>query len=116
MEGYEEDDEAASGGMFEGGAESCDTEPTCGVCLDPVAERGEVEGCVHLFCFGCIEQWAKVHDPPQCPMCKIAFTRILKHVAVDPLDLLLADEDDPAPRAAPTVVNVGPQPRASRPG
>jgi hypothetical protein len=70
-------------------------------------------------------------------MCKQGFSEILKHPPVvraarialvatvlilamceqDPLDKLLGDDDDDefaARRPAPTVVNVGPQPRASR--
>ena len=106
------------GMMFEGGADDSALAEGCGICLEPVAQRGEIEGCSHLYCFGCIEKWAESQQPTRakpatCPMCKVGFTQLLKHEPIDPLDLVLGDDEEDAERhrPAPTVVPIGPQPR-----
>ena len=32
----------------------------CGICFDEVSVRGVISSCNHIYCFDCIEQWAKV--------------------------------------------------------
>jgi hypothetical protein len=33
-----------------------------------------ISGCLHTFCFNCIEKWAEREN--SCPLCKIRFTKI----------------------------------------
>lgn len=52
---------------------------TCGICLEEVKERGEMNSCSHSFCYKCIEEWAKVTN--LCPVCKKEFTKLVKRDA-----------------------------------
>ena len=38
------------------------------------ADLASINGCDHLFCFECIEQWAEREN--SCPLCKCRFTKI----------------------------------------
>ena len=48
----------------------------CCICLDvPTSfELAKIDGCSHLYCFSCIEEWAKRENT--CPQCKTRFTEI----------------------------------------
>jgi len=43
----------------------------CDVDCDDLAG---ISGCLHTFCFNCIEKWAEREN--SCPLCKIRFTKI----------------------------------------
>lgn len=49
------------------------TEP-CAICLGVLTKVSAINGCVHVFCFDCIDEWAK--NTNTCPMCKSEFTKI----------------------------------------
>lgn len=36
----------------------------CGICFESVTFRGKINHCDHLFCYDCIERWAKVTTDP----------------------------------------------------
>lgn len=62
------------------GTKDCQREkakkPSCCICIeepDP-ADLATVNGCEHLFCFGCIEKWADRENT--CPLCKERFSEI----------------------------------------
>jgi hypothetical protein len=38
------------------------------------ADLASINGCEHMFCFGCIEKWADRENT--CPLCKQRFTKI----------------------------------------
>lgn len=40
----------------------------CGICMEPVKQRGLLDSCGHVFCFGCIMKWCKRCSA--CPHCK----------------------------------------------
>jgi hypothetical protein len=46
----------------------------CAICLEIIIthQRATLDGCIHEFCFTCIERWGKVTS--SCPCCKAAFT------------------------------------------
>jgi len=48
----------------------------CCICLDVpnISEASSLNGCAHVFCFGCIEKWAEREN--SCPLCKNRFTKI----------------------------------------
>jgi hypothetical protein len=43
---------------------STETTPTeaedCTICMENIKELAKLDGCEHNFCFGCINEWAKV--------------------------------------------------------
>eukprot|EP00586_Coscinodiscus_wailesii_P020307 CAMPEP_0172501846 /NCGR_PEP_ID=MMETSP1066-20121228/154118_1 /TAXON_ID=671091 /ORGANISM="Coscinodiscus wailesii, Strain CCMP2513" /LENGTH=405 /DNA_ID=CAMNT_0013276861 /DNA_START=286 /DNA_END=1503 /DNA_ORIENTATION=+ len=56
----------------------------CCICLDEPGQNevATVNGCAHVFCFGCIEKWSEREN--SCPLCKSRFTkieRVHKHTA-----------------------------------
>jgi hypothetical protein len=83
------------GGCFEGGAAVGDFEATdCGICLEPIGDRGEI-ACDHLFCFTCIERWAAQSRGRggECPVCKVKFRSIVKRDQLQrELDALVGEE------------------------
>lgn len=46
----------------------------CIICLETIQTRGEIDSCVHQFCFSCILKWSKVTN--SCPVCKRNFLEI----------------------------------------
>jgi hypothetical protein len=48
----------------------------CGICLDIVNIRGNLDCCTHAFCFECIETWMKTANI--CPMCKATVKKLTK--------------------------------------
>lgn len=46
----------------------------CTICLQEMHKEATISGCVHTFCFECIEEWAK--NTNTCPMCKCEFNNI----------------------------------------
>ncbi len=46
----------------------------CTICLQAMHKEASISGCVHTFCFECIEEWAK--NTNTCPMCKCEFNKI----------------------------------------
>ena len=48
----------------------------CCICMDDVDKKdlASISGCIHRFCFGCIEKWAEQEN--KCPLCKKRFSRI----------------------------------------
>jgi len=49
------------------------TEP-CAICLGVLTKVSAINGCLHVFCFDCIDEWSK--NTNTCPMCKSEFTKI----------------------------------------
>lgn len=49
------------------------TDP-CVICLGVLTKVSAINGCLHVFCFDCIDEWAK--NTNTCPMCKSEFTKI----------------------------------------
>jgi hypothetical protein len=49
---------------------------TCCICMSEPepADLASINGCEHMFCFGCIEKWADRENT--CPLCKQRFTKI----------------------------------------
>jgi len=61
------------------GLKSDPDEPSdCCICMcEPEKEEAAgVDGCEHVFCFGCIEKWAERENT--CPLCKNRFTNIAR--------------------------------------
>eukprot|EP01138_Halocafeteria_seosinensis_P010880 gb/GECG01011113.1/.p1 GENE.gb/GECG01011113.1/~~gb/GECG01011113.1/.p1 ORF type:complete len:441 (+),score=71.99 gb/GECG01011113.1/:1-1323(+) len=56
------------------GTNAASDSDTCCICLEPITELGKINGCSHLFCYQCIEEWSKVTN--LCPLCKVKFTQI----------------------------------------
>ena len=48
----------------------------CCICMEAVEPKdvAKIDGCDHLFCFGCIEKWSEREN--KCPLCKARFNRI----------------------------------------
>ena len=46
-------------------------EDTCAICLDSASSPAKLDSCIHVFCFECINQWAKIKL--ECPYCKVEF-------------------------------------------
>lgn len=53
----------------------------CPICLDTVDNAAYVDICFHVFCFGCIQEWAAM--TAACPLCRWPFNRILHTVRAD---------------------------------
>jgi hypothetical protein len=53
-----------------------DSSKTCCICMDvpELKDAATVNGCAHIFCFGCIEKWADRENT--CPLCKVRFGKI----------------------------------------
>lgn len=49
---------------------------SCCICMCDVDcdDLAGISGCLHTFCFSCIERWAEREN--SCPLCKIRFTKI----------------------------------------
>lgn len=50
---------------------------TCAICLDApssMTEVASIDGCIHRFCFDCIDKWARTEN--KCPCCKARFRTI----------------------------------------
>lgn len=58
--------------------DECSDAGSCCICMsDPEeGERSSIDGCDHIFCFGCIEQWSEREN--SCPLCKVRFNRITR--------------------------------------
>ena len=53
----------------------------CGICMNEVEFQGEIDSCLHVFCFDCVKEWAQVSDiqiENTCPLCKLRFNTITK--------------------------------------
>ena len=63
-------------------------ENLCGICFEIVTDfsRGAIE-CGHLFCFRCIERWARATNV--CPVCK---TRIRRITGTDGRQVLIHED------------------------
>jgi hypothetical protein len=48
----------------------------CGICYEKITVQGKPNACDHIFCFPCLQTWAKTANV--CPMCKRDFQRIEK--------------------------------------
>lgn len=53
----------------------------CPICLARQENRAFTDGCMHRFCFTCIQEWSKVRAV--CPLCKQPFTSIIHNVRSD---------------------------------
>mmetsp|Transcript_8616 Transcript_8616/g.12521 ORF Transcript_8616/g.12521 Transcript_8616/m.12521 type:complete len:739 (-) Transcript_8616:1056-3272(-) len=73
------------------------SDQSCCICLDvpDLTELSSINGCAHLFCFGCIEKWADRENT--CPLCKNRFTKI-DRVHKQPLKRKRKGEGNPGPR------------------
>lgn len=51
-------------------------EKKCCICLEEPSSQdiSTINGCAHIFCFGCIEKWSEREN--SCPLCKNRFTKI----------------------------------------
>jgi len=49
---------------------------SCCICMNDFepGESAKINGCDHMFCFGCIEKWAEREN--SCPLCKARFNKI----------------------------------------
>lgn len=54
--------------------------PIC-YCEMEVKTQAKIEGCIHLFCFECIKEWATKQENT-CPLCKKRFN-LIKHINED---------------------------------
>uniref|UniRef100_A0A8V5GMJ0 RING-type E3 ubiquitin transferase n=1 Tax=Melopsittacus undulatus TaxID=13146 RepID=A0A8V5GMJ0_MELUD len=45
----------------------------CTICMSNISDAAYVDGCLHSFCFGCIQQWAVRRAV--CPLCRRPFDR-----------------------------------------
>ena len=54
---------------------SISNEP-CAICYEMITFRGKIDSCDHMFCFGCVQKWAK--DSTLCPICRARFFAITK--------------------------------------
>lgn len=41
----------------------------CSICFE-LAQDPIVTLCGHLFCWSCLYKWFRIHEPPECPVCK----------------------------------------------
>jgi hypothetical protein len=48
----------------------------CTICLEPISDRVNNNGCQHQFCFPCLFTWAT--NTNRCPTCKAEFTEITR--------------------------------------
>ena len=55
---------------------SAEGETECVICLENPVVRGKINSCDHVFCFECIQKWAKQENT--CPLCKERFKTISK--------------------------------------
>lgn len=55
---------------------SFERETLCNICYQLVHTQGSLKVCQHFFCYRCIRRWSKIKMT--CPMCRQAFTTILK--------------------------------------
>jgi hypothetical protein len=46
----------------------------CIICLEAITVRGQIDSCLHKFCFSCIIKWSKVTNT--CPVCKRNFRQV----------------------------------------
>ncbi|XP_065519417.1 E3 ubiquitin-protein ligase Topors-like [Lathamus discolor] len=53
----------------------------CTICMSTISDAAYVDGCLHSFCFGCIQQWAARRAV--CPLCRRPFDRLLHTVRAD---------------------------------
>ncbi|CAM9252880.1 unnamed protein product, partial [Heterosigma akashiwo] len=56
----------------------CNNLSDCTICVEPIKELGQPDGCKHdsEFCFKCLKQWSETTNC--CPLCKARFTKIVK--------------------------------------
>lgn len=56
---------------------------TCSICLEipQEFECTKLDGCKHLFCFGCIDKWSQRENT--CPLCKVRFNKIERLLKTD---------------------------------
>jgi hypothetical protein len=47
----------------------------CSICLSHSRLRAKTNACIHLFCYRCIYEWAKVNK--SCPVCRMPFDYLL---------------------------------------
>ncbi|CAN0336555.1 unnamed protein product [Bubo scandiacus] len=52
----------------------------CTICLGEIIDAAHTDGCLHTFCFRCIQRWAA--SRAACPLCRTPFGRILHTVRV----------------------------------
>ncbi len=46
-------------------------EDRCAICLNVKVDVTVLDGCVHEFCWSCIEAWSNINNA--CPLCKARF-------------------------------------------
>ena len=70
------DDDLEQGCMFEGGADSADTDPSCGICLEHVGiDAIRLMGCCFgVVCAGCLPQIPLNDGQRLCPLCREPLT------------------------------------------
>jgi len=61
----------------------------CTICLETPASP-VVTFCGHLFCYGCLAEWLKVHSTRrQCPVCKAGVSQVVRILGQGmPMDVL----------------------------
>ena len=59
---------AAAAAAVDEEADEEEEAPTCGICFDPIAVRGVLDGCAHHYCAPCIRRWAA--RKAACPQCQ----------------------------------------------
>ncbi len=52
----------------------------CPICLGRKENESRTDGCVHRFCFVCLNEWSKIKT--ECPMCKAPFKNIMYNLKI----------------------------------
>jgi len=52
---------------------------TCVICLETIQEANltKLDGCVHIYCYECIESWTKQTEN-SCPLCKAQIKQLIR--------------------------------------
>ncbi|XP_057261497.1 E3 ubiquitin-protein ligase Topors-like [Pezoporus wallicus] len=72
---------AGSSQLERAGGQEAAADVPCAICMSTISDAAYVDGCLHSFCFGCIQQWAARRAV--CPLCRRPFDRLLHTVRAD---------------------------------
>uniref|UniRef100_A0A8V5GIX4 RING-type E3 ubiquitin transferase n=1 Tax=Melopsittacus undulatus TaxID=13146 RepID=A0A8V5GIX4_MELUD len=66
---------AGSSRLERAGRQEAVADVLCTICMSNISDAAYVDGCLHSFCFGCIQQWAVRRAV--CPLCRRPFDQVL---------------------------------------